>query len=95
MSQPWRRDDAVRSCTAPCVPPADGQDQLLVILSSKSPLGPFVPHLNGTFAVEAAATLGPVFRWRNSLHRLGRACRAGECGPAMVHQVSTGLMVVF
>lgn len=80
------------SLSAACPPrpaprPADGQDHVLRLFASKSPLGPWEPHLGGTLAAEGALTMGKVFTYKNSLHRLGRSCRAGVCGPVEVHQV--------
>lgn len=67
--------------------PADGEDYVLRLLRSKSPLGPWEEHLGGTLQAEGALTVGQMFKWKNSLHRLGRACRGGACGHVEVHQV--------
>lgn len=70
--------------------PAGGQDHTLRLLKSKSPLGPWEPHLGGRLAAENGLTMGPIFKWKNSLHRLGRACRGGECGRVEVNQARAG-----
>ena len=95
---PWRvpapctTHATVPTARPAAAPPAGGQDHVLRLLRSKSPLGPWEPHLGGRLAAENALTMGPLFKWKNSLHRLGRACRGGECGPVEVNQV--GALVV-
>lgn len=73
-----------------CPLPAGGEQHQLRLLKAKSPLGPWEPHLGGLLAAENALTMGAMFKWKNSLHRLGRACRAGQCGGVEVNQVGAG-----
>ena len=71
--------------------PTGGEDRVLAIYGAKSLHGPWAPHHNASFPVEAATTVGRVFTWQNRLHRLGRACRRGRCGKLEALQVGGGL----
>lgn len=43
---------------------AGGQDWVLRLLRSKSPLGPWEPHLGGSLAAEGARIMGKVFKYK-------------------------------